>query len=789
MDDMDVKVETSTKAPLVSGLVGFVLSHWAIIIPAAFLIRALYRRYASPLRKYPGPFLASVSRLWKVISTASSQTQFDHIKLHEKYGPVVRIAPNEISISSPEAARLLLSAGKRFTKTDFYSVFPPPENPDIFTEVREDVHARVKKVANVPYSMAAMQQLSPFIDDTIEALTHKLDGIVDAPTDDRDGPRVDLGTWLHWFAFDVLGEVAFSRSFGFIAEGKDIDGAIEAIDKSQRYNGIVGQVPFVDHLLRRNPLWKFVPSFNTANAPITKIAMSELDRRKPFDKESEGKWRGGDGRQDLLASLIKGHLKDPERFSEGDVFAVAHGAIFAGSDSTASTMQSFFWHCLSDPRVHEKLLDEINSAVASGLIPSSGNLSWTEAQTLSYLQACLKEAMRVRPAVGLNITRNVPPEGAELDGHFFRGGTRVAVNGWVLHRDKSVFGSDAKDFRPERWLEDAENAKRMDRYMFQIHDFKLATCWKYYQVAELHNCRAKGNIKATQEKKRKKKKMASTPQWSLTEHLLESNPEAYAAATQSPFLLAAAKGRLSKELLGRWLANDRLYIQGYIKAVGRTLDAVDLPQTTATEPAGQQPSPEVEFVNWISNALAGLCREQGMFVDVAARYGLDLALETGPDGRVSESAKLPGLVQFEALFASLFPRGWHGAAGVDDRQQQTQKHSEAQPLPWLEAAVVLWGTERVYLDAWSWAKSRQISMSSADKGEDQDGGAVRKEFIPNWTSLDFSAFVARLGGVLDRAVAREGEGEAVRQQIVERAKRKWDELVAAEAAFWPVLDS
>ncbi|KAI6349332.1 hypothetical protein MCOR25_010676 [Pyricularia grisea] len=302
----------------------------------------------------------------------------------------------------------------------------------------------------------------------IQALAHKLDSIADAPTDDRDGPRMDLGMWLHWFAFDVLGEVAFSRSFGFLAEGKDVDGAIETIDKSQRYNGIVGQVPFLDHLLRRNPLWKFIPSFNTANALITKIAMSELVRRKPYDKESEGKWRGGDGRQDLLASLIKGHLKDPERFSEGDIFAVAHGAIFAGSDSTASTMQSFFWHCLSDPRVREVLLDEIDSAVAAGRIPPSGNIGWNEAQTLSYFQACLKETMRMRPAVGLNITRHVPPEGAELDGHFFRGGTRVAVNGWVLHRDKGVFGDDAKEFRPERWLEDAENAKRMDRYMFQF---------------------------------------------------------------------------------------------------------------------------------------------------------------------------------------------------------------------------------------------------------------------------------------------------------------------------------
>lgn len=131
-------------------------------------------------------------------------------------------------------------------------------------------------------------------------------------------------------------------------------------------------------------------------------------------------------------------------------------------------MQSFFWHVLDSPRVYQNVLREIEQAVAAGVIPAAGNLSWSEAQSLPYLQACLKEAMRVRPAVGLNITRLVPPEGAELDGHSLPGGTWVACNGWVLHRDRDVFGQDADDFRPERWLEDEERSKRMERYMFQV---------------------------------------------------------------------------------------------------------------------------------------------------------------------------------------------------------------------------------------------------------------------------------------------------------------------------------
>jgi cytochrome P450 len=440
----------------------------------------------------------------------SENTQWEHVDLHRKYGPVVRIGPNEVSFSSPQVARNILSAGKRFYKTDFYSVFPPPENPDIFTEIREEVHAMKKKVANVPYSMAAMRQLSPFIDDTIEFLVSRMSGFCADLTgaspnkesslsagDKKPQPIVNLGDWLHYFAFDVLGEVAFGRSFGFLAAGVDKENAIRTIDNSQKYNGIIGQIPELDVFLRRNPICKYIPALDPANNLITRIAKEEIAKRKPFEIEREGKSASSDGREDLMASLIKGHLKDPAKFHEGDIFAVAHGAMlvfshiettrdygdkmkeeyemlmlrysFAGSDSTASTMQSFFWLSLTAPRVYAALKAEIDAAVSDGTIPLSGNIEWTQSQSLPYFQACLKEAMRLRPAVGLNITRYAPaPDGVEIDGRHYPAGTRLAVNGWVLHRDKAIFGSDAEFFRPERWLEDEENARVMERYMCQV---------------------------------------------------------------------------------------------------------------------------------------------------------------------------------------------------------------------------------------------------------------------------------------------------------------------------------
>ena len=66
--------------------VKFIRAYWFLLFPAALVCRFVYYRYASPLRQYPGPLLASGSRAWKVWSTYNGKTETDHIELHEKYG-------------------------------------------------------------------------------------------------------------------------------------------------------------------------------------------------------------------------------------------------------------------------------------------------------------------------------------------------------------------------------------------------------------------------------------------------------------------------------------------------------------------------------------------------------------------------------------------------------------------------------------------------------------------------------------------------------------------------------
>jgi cytochrome P450 len=113
------------------------------------------------------------------------------------------------------------------------------------------------------------------------------------------------------------------------------------------------------------------------------------------------------------------------------------------------------YYLLKNPASYAKLQSEIDDFDREGKFSP-------------YLQAVMKEAMRMHPAVGISMPRYVPSGGAEIDGRWYPAGTVVGVNAWVIHRNKEVFGEDADAFRPERWLESDSKAKEMARNMYQV---------------------------------------------------------------------------------------------------------------------------------------------------------------------------------------------------------------------------------------------------------------------------------------------------------------------------------
>ena len=96
--------------------------------------------------------------------------------------------------------------------------------PDVFATRDENVHRMMKRpIANI-YSMSNLVSFEPYVDSTMGYFFERLEELfVDK------GRKLDLGHWLQLFAFDVMGEMTFSKRFGFLEKGGDIEGLLANI--------------------------------------------------------------------------------------------------------------------------------------------------------------------------------------------------------------------------------------------------------------------------------------------------------------------------------------------------------------------------------------------------------------------------------------------------------------------------------------------------------------------------------------------------------------------------------
>lgn len=123
------------------------------------------------------------------------------------------------------------------------------------------------------------------------------------------------------------------------------------------------------------------------------------------------------------------------------------------------------YHLMKDPTCMKKLVAEIDDFDSRGQL-GSPHITYAEAMKMPYLVACCKEGMRLHPSVGLGMPRHVPEGGATISGFYFPQGSKVSMNGAVVHYDESIFGKDAAKFNPDRWIDG--DAALMDRHMLHF---------------------------------------------------------------------------------------------------------------------------------------------------------------------------------------------------------------------------------------------------------------------------------------------------------------------------------
>ena len=271
---------------------------------------------------------------------------------------------------------------------------------------------------------------------------------------------IDLGAWLQYFAFDVVGEVTFASKFGFLERGTDIDGMMKAIEGMLAYAALCGQVPEYHKYLLGNPIFTaMMPAMETWNQVVL-FTLKAINSRASLKRDGELINADVEGR-DMLSRWAYVKSSDPDKMTTRDIVVHLSTNVFAGSDTTAITLRAIVYFLCRHPVAREKMVAELDAVDAQGQLGSP--ISYKEASTLlPYMSAVVMESMRLHPSVGLLMERHVPAGGLDIHGHHLPSGTIVGINPWVTNRDVSVF-PDPEAFRPERWLgaTDAE-LKRMD---------------------------------------------------------------------------------------------------------------------------------------------------------------------------------------------------------------------------------------------------------------------------------------------------------------------------------------
>lgn len=214
---------------------------------------------------------------------------------------------------------------------------------------------------------------------------------------------------------DVVGEVTFAQRFGFLENGQD-DGSFAQIKDALKSASWIGQIPWLYWLHDTlTPIIGNRLAINARHGSLRTFAATEVAARKA---------RGTD-RKDILSKLFQIQKEKPNEFDDISVISMATSNIFAGSDTTAISLRATIYYLLKYPERKKKLIQELKEMKRTETV--SDLITLEQSNRMPYLQACMYEALRLCPAVGMSLPRVVPPGGLDIDGHFIPKGVGMAL--------------------------------------------------------------------------------------------------------------------------------------------------------------------------------------------------------------------------------------------------------------------------------------------------------------------------------------------------------------------------
>ncbi|KAK1525137.1 cytochrome P450 [Colletotrichum abscissum] len=426
-----------------------------VFLGAAFSVLALtyvIRCVLSPLWKVPGPRISAfTSLILKWHELQATRTKYIHA-LHQQYGPVVRVAPDEVSFTSYEAVKeIYCSGGSGYDKTEFYDLFKVYGRRTMFTTLNKEDHAKRKRIIADRYANSNVLRPVPL--GGIQERSQKFIKLCEKSV----GKSHDIFMSLHSYACDCVTHHLFHPYGSNCLEDEADEEMMHqvAADDSLQNRLVQHYSPALHKLLSRF-LYFFAKPRETPLADTFVIESSKKPDPAAFT---------------LLSRL---HDKAGQGLDQLDVAGECLDHMAAGIDTTGDGLCFLMWE-LSQPRslrFQETLRRELreNPGVAFDKLP--------------FLDAIVQEGLRCFPAIPMSLPRYVPQGGRVIDGYAIPGKTTVSCQAYSIHRINEEVFPEPDLFNPDRWMEPTGDAERK-RLMFAFANGGRGCVGKHLALAEM----------------------------------------------------------------------------------------------------------------------------------------------------------------------------------------------------------------------------------------------------------------------------------------------------------------
>ncbi|KAK6597639.1 cytochrome p450 [Botrytis cinerea] len=441
------------------------------------ILGVVYRLYFHPLSRFPGPLLPAVT-LWSEFYYECIQSGQYFLKIaqwHEKYGPIIRIGPNEIHVSDPEYYNTLFSYNAVRNKDPFYTAqFNTPDTE--FGAEDHYVHRMRRSALNPFFSKASIDRLSPMLTSMVEKLSSRLEEFRNT------NQPLNIRLPFQCYTADIVTLYATNRCWNHL-DTPDFNPswaqtfvAISVISKWAKF------FPSFYTLLEHAPHWilnRYAPgailTLDHNNKIRTQIREILSGNILPVDIPIDGFPRT------IFHNFLSSSLPDSEKkFSNMSQEAI--NIIGAGTDTTAHALMILMYYLAIDAVRYEKLREELRGVgfeMREDGGEDGGSRNWSWGWWRDWF-ICLSYGVSSR------LARIAPKENLRYGKWEIPAGTPVGMSTMLQHHNEQIFPS-SHQFIPERWiLENGTINHALEKYLVTFSRGARSCIGQVLAKAEIH---------------------------------------------------------------------------------------------------------------------------------------------------------------------------------------------------------------------------------------------------------------------------------------------------------------